>query len=108
MNLTGASLAGVIKITGAKLTNINLSGVDFTPSSANQRRFKSIGADLKGANLTKAKLTEAVLTNANVTGTDLTGANSTNLVIRALAISSKLGMRPLMERVLSRREVLSA
>ena len=35
-------------------------------------------------------------------------AKATSLLDEALAISSELGMRPLMERVLSRREVLGA
>ncbi len=33
---------------------------------------------------------------------------ATSLLDESLAISSELGMRPLMERVLSRREILSA
>ena len=33
---------------------------------------------------------------------------ATSLLDEALAISSELGMRPLMERVLSRREILGA
>jgi len=35
-------------------------------------------------------------------------ANATSLLDESLAISSELGMRPLMERVLSRREILGA
>ena len=33
---------------------------------------------------------------------------ATSLLDESLAISSELGMRPLMERVLSRREILKA
>ncbi len=33
---------------------------------------------------------------------------ATSLLDESLAISSELGMRPLMERVLSRREILTA
>ncbi len=33
-------------------------------------------------------------------------ARATSLIDDSLAISSKLGMRPLMERVLSRRDIL--
>ena len=33
-------------------------------------------------------------------------AKATSLLDESLAISSELGMRPLMERVLSRREIL--
>ncbi len=33
---------------------------------------------------------------------------ATELLVESLAISSELGMRPLMERVLSRREILKA
>ena len=36
------------------------------------------------------------------------GDNATSLLDESLAISSELGMRPLMERVLSRREILRA
>ena len=35
-------------------------------------------------------------------------ANATSLLNESLAISRELGMRPLMERVLSRREILKA
>jgi hypothetical protein len=35
-------------------------------------------------------------------------AKAINLLDESLAISSELGMRPLMERVLSRREILKA
>ncbi|MCH8226586.1 MAG: hypothetical protein IIC97_12045 [Chloroflexi bacterium] len=35
-------------------------------------------------------------------------ANAMSLLDESLAISSELGMRPLMERVLSRREILKA
>ena len=35
-------------------------------------------------------------------------AKAVSLLDESLAISSKLGMRPLMERVLSRREILKA
>ena len=35
-------------------------------------------------------------------------AQATSLLDESLAISSELGMRPLMERVLSRREILKA
>ena len=35
-------------------------------------------------------------------------AKATSLLDEPLAISSELGMRPLMERVLSRREILGA
>jgi hypothetical protein len=35
-------------------------------------------------------------------------ANATSLLDESLAISRELGMRPLMERVLSRREILKA
>ena len=36
------------------------------------------------------------------------GTNAMSLLDKSLAISSELGMRPLMERVLSRREILGA
>ncbi len=36
------------------------------------------------------------------------GEKATSLLDESLAISSELGMRPLMERVLSRREILKA
>ena len=36
------------------------------------------------------------------------GEKATSLLDESLAISSELGMRPLMERVLSRREILRA
>jgi hypothetical protein len=36
------------------------------------------------------------------------GAKAISLLDESLAISSELGMRPLMERVLSRREILKA
>jgi hypothetical protein len=35
-------------------------------------------------------------------------SKATSLLDESLAISSELGMRPLMERVLSRREILKA
>ena len=41
-------------------------------------------------------------------GTTVTGTQAMSLLNESLAISSELGMRPLMERVLSRREILGA
>ena len=38
----------------------------------------------------------------------VTGEKAMSLLDESMAISSELGMRPLMERVLSRREILKA
>jgi len=48
-----------------------------------------------------------VLSLLGPTATTLTG-KAMSLLDESLAISSELGMRPLMERVLSRREILGA
>ena len=55
---------------------------------------------------------DALLQRHSSTGSERTDAGdrekAVSLLDESLAISSELGMRPLMERVLSRREILEA
>ena len=56
-------------------------------------------------NLGSAPVTELIRWTFDAEGDQ---AKAISLLDESLAISSELGMRPLMERVLSRREILGA
>ncbi|VAW76606.1 Pentapeptide repeat family protein [hydrothermal vent metagenome] len=62
----GQSLAES-KLTGANLSDMNLSGADFTGAYL-------AGANLNGANMEGVNLTNAILAHASLKGTRLTGA----------------------------------